>query len=225
MRREWIVVLVTLGLGLFGPHRHATCGEPLDNRIGRRVAPIFLLTRSDVQADLKLAPDQIAEANRLSTELHRRAQVLQGLTGERNVPAVKEARRAIDDQQADWLSKSLSDHQLERLGQLDLQWEGAAAMISRPLVTEYLNLTPDQVQKVTEYVKESRQRQAPANWTAADHFNLTRRAIALLSDKQRDQWIHLLGPKCPFMVATQKPAIPTAPRTAQGTGSQPLPTR
>ena len=46
--------LIVLGLTVAGFTPIARSGEPLDDRLGIRTVPIFLLTRSDVQADLKL---------------------------------------------------------------------------------------------------------------------------------------------------------------------------
>ena len=43
---------------------------------------------------------------------------------------------------------SHSPEQLGRLDQIDLQWEGAAAMLSRPFLDESLNLTDRQKQKI-----------------------------------------------------------------------------
>jgi hypothetical protein len=208
-----------------GAARPITATEPLDDRIGRRVAPIFLLTRSDVQTDLKLVPEQIADANQLSAELHVKAQALRGLVGDKNVAAVKAARKVIDDQQQDWLSKRLSPEQLDRLGQLDLQWEGAAAMITRPLVTEYLDLTPAQVERIGGFVMVARRRQSQATWNAGDHFNLTRQAIAVLSNSQRERWINLLGPKCEFAVAAVPAASIPSPRTARAGAGPNFPAR
>ena len=58
-----------------------------------------------------------------------------------------------------------------------------------------LNLTPDQREKVAACISpRARRNRAQAAWTYDDHVNLTRKAIAVLSDRQRDLWIHVLGP-------------------------------
>ena len=120
-------------------------------------------------------------------------------------------RRAIDENQSRWLSTHLTPQQLERLGQIDLQWEGAAAMLNRPLVAEYLSLTREQQEKVARYIAEGREQRARATWTSAEHVGLTRKAISVLSDKQKDLWIHVLGPPCRFSIA----ARPQAPWTSR----------
>ena len=80
MRHGWTVfpTLIVLGLGLCGFTRPARGGEPLDDRLGMRTVPIFLLTRSDVQADLKLDPKQVAMCRRGAIALQRRASLLRG---------------------------------------------------------------------------------------------------------------------------------------------------
>lgn len=199
MRHGLTVVLVTLGLGLFGPTRVGKCGEPFDERLGRRIEPIFLLTRGDVQADLKLLPNQIADLHRVGGLLYRKAQSLKGKTG----PSVNEARRQIDEELTIWLGTHLTLQQLDRLQEIDFQWEGAAAMV-RPIVVEYLQLTPEQKQKVAQYVAEStKQRERGASWTVIDHVSLSRKAVSLLSDTQRERWASLLGQPCQFLRVPQ----------------------
>jgi hypothetical protein len=210
MRHGLTVVLVSLGLGLLSFPRVGECTEPLEDRLGLRIQPLFLLTRVDVQTDLKLHPDQIADLNRVGAKLYRKAQLLRGKSG----PAIAEARRQIDDEQTEWLGKHLTIDQLERLWEIDHQWEGAAAMV-RPIVAEYLGLTAAQEQKVTQYLAESMEQRKRATWTASDHFDLTRKAVAVLSDKQKQLWADLLGKPCQFSIIGQKPTT-HASRSARG---------
>ena len=150
MRHGWTVfpTLIVLGMGLSGFTRPARGGEPLDDRLGTRTVPIFLLTRSDVQADLKLDPKQIAICRRGAIALQRRALLLRG----RKDAGATAARRAVDQEMSVLLSDNLTPEQLARLDQIDLQWEGAAAMLTRPFLGESLNLTPEQTKKVRECI-------------------------------------------------------------------------
>ena len=75
---------------------------------------------------------------------------LRGKTGD----AVVAERRAIDEAQLEWLSNNLTGNQLERLRQIELQWEGVAAMLSRPMVASYLKLTPEQQQTLARIIAE-----------------------------------------------------------------------
>jgi hypothetical protein len=206
MRHGWTVstrlICVVLALGAI--NRLARSGEPLDDRLGIRLAPIVLLSRADVQADLKLSPVQISESRREAEVLYYKALGLRGKTE----PGDLAARRAIDEEQNLWLKAHLAEPQLNRLDQIDLQWQGAAAMLSRPFVAEYLNLTPDQRDNLARCVKEGAERRARAAWTYADHVLLTRKAISILSEKQQSLWIHVLGPPCQFSIGSRPPATP-----------------
>jgi hypothetical protein len=211
MRHGWMVFLLLsfLSLGPLGFARQARGGEPLDQRLGIRTAPIFLLTRSDVQTDLKLDSKQVAECHRAALTLYRKATGLKGKTG----PAMVAARRAIDEELSEWLSNNLSPGQLARLDQIDLQWEGASAMLSRPMLDEHLSLTPDQRERVAQCISAKKAQRAQGAWTYADHVELTRTAIAVLSKRQRDLWIHVLGPACRFTIGVnpQTPHSPAQP--------------
>src|SRR5205823_9179944 len=81
----------------------------------------------------------------------RSSDLLRGKTGH----AVMTERRAIDEAQAEWLARNLSGNQLARLRQIELQWEGARAMLSRPTIAEYLKLTPEQRQMLVRTITQS----------------------------------------------------------------------
>ncbi len=54
--------------------RGALGGEGLpDARLGIRATPMLLITRADVQADLRLAPEQVADAERTLDNLREKA--------------------------------------------------------------------------------------------------------------------------------------------------------
>src|SRR4029079_250908 len=63
-----------------------------DSRLGVRTAPLLLLSRPDVQADLGLTPEQTSSAQRTITALYVQATALKG----RPDAEVLAARRAID---------------------------------------------------------------------------------------------------------------------------------
>jgi len=203
MRQGSTVVkaLIAIGLALAGFTRVARSGEPLDDRLGIRTVPMFLLLRPDVQADLKLDAKQISESHRAASALYDKALRLRGKVG----GSIVAARRAVDADQSQWLTTHLTPKQLDRLEQIDLQWEGAGAMLSRPFVAEYLGLTPEQQEKVAGYIAEGKGRRARVTWTPAEHVELTRRAVSVLSDKQRDLWRHVLGPPCRFATTNANP--------------------
>jgi hypothetical protein len=203
---------VVLGVGVLVFAPQARSGHPLDDRLGVRTAPIFLLDRADVQRDLGLEGAQASEIRRKAVELYRRAQVLKGSKASGVVPA----RRVIDDDASQWITANLAPKQRERLAQIELQWEGATALITRPLVGEYLNLTPEQHKKVARFVADARAAQSPGPWDYEGHVALERKAIGLLTEKQREQWIQLLGPPCHFSLTSRssRPAGPQPPPVA-----------
>jgi hypothetical protein len=168
-----------------------------DTRMGIRTAPLLLLSRPDIQADLRLEPVQISGAQTAINELTQRAVALRGKTG----AAVIAGRRAIDEAQADWLAKNLSGNQLARLRQIELQWEGASAMLSRPTVAEYLKLTPEQRQILVRAVSERNSRRASSRLAQQDERVLNQRAQAVLSKVQQDLWSNLLGTPCRFAMS------------------------
>jgi hypothetical protein len=190
------MVLALLGAGPDAPSHE---NPILDERLGVRTAPIFLLTRPDVQLDLHLDAGQIDGARSTLARLLDEAMRVRAKSG----PAVMTARKAIDDQMNHWLGRHLTAQQLERLRQIDLQWEGVSAMIKRPVVAEYLRLDAEQRLAVDRVVAAQLElRQARGFLTLAEHENFLSQALADLSPGQRDLWSHLLGPPCRFSIGS-----------------------
>ncbi len=97
-------------------------------------------------------------------------------------------------------------------------------MLSRPLLDDSLNLSPEQKEAVTKLVAEANSRRASGPPTYDEHVALTRAAIAVLSDRQKDLWIHVLGPHCQFSIGNPV-ALPANPPTATARGARPAVTR
>jgi hypothetical protein len=172
-----------------------------DDRLGIRTAPLLLLSRPDVQADLKLDRTQVLAAQNMINELTRRAVALRGKTGS----GVIAERRAIDQTQLDWLGKNLTGNQLERLRQIELQWEGPGAMLSRPMVSDYLRLTSEQRQKLARIVSQRAATRAKVSFPPTDHQSLTLQVRSLLSPSQYALWTNLLGTPLRFAATTPVP--------------------
>lgn len=194
----WICALSLLGGSAARAGEGKGARDPLDTRLGMRTAPLLLLGRADVQADLALTPIQVASVQRAITQIHARAE---GLRGKPNTPAVISARQAIDEAQRRWLSTELTALQQARLIQIDLQWEGPAALATRPSLAEALALTPDQIRQLRAVVTEHRQADHPE-----PERRLTERVLAVLKPEQRDRWKALLGR--PFVVGGSTAAAP-----------------
>lgn len=163
-------------------------------RLGIRTAPLILLSRDDVRAELSLTPEQTAGAEKALTALHARA-----LATKQMQPEVARAeRKVIDDAQAAWVKSNLSPDQLVRLSQIDLQWEGPSALVSRPMVGDVLGLTPEQRSALTRAVEARNAARATANYDASHEKTLAEQTIAILTEPQKSRWKTILGK--PFAV-------------------------
>ncbi len=165
-----------------------------DGRMGIRTAPILLLSRPDVQADLKLEKAKIDSVHKTIDGLTQRAQALRGQTG---VAAIA-GRQSIDEAQGEWLKTNLSDQQFTRLSQIDLQWEGPSALVSRPVVAEHLKLTPSQIRSLTQLISERNSRLAKGASTPPEESEVRRKAMAVLTNPQLEVWNAMIGEHCRF---------------------------
>jgi hypothetical protein len=164
-----------------------------DDLIGTRVAPILLLSRPDVRADLALTPAQVRESEALSVELHARALALKGKAG----PRYAAERKAIDEAQRAWFEGRLSAAQLNRLFQIDLQWEGRAALVTRPLVGHHLGLSSQQVATLKEAVAARDAARLKGESPGGAEQALAGRIDPLLTPDQKLVWREMQG--APFV--------------------------
>lgn len=182
-----------------------------DARLGMRTAPILLLTRPDVQADLDLGPEQVAAVAQTIRTLYTQAEALRGKP---DTPEVVAARRAIDQSQSEWIQTRLSVEQQTRLLQIDLQWEGPTALLTRPIVAEVLGLDPAQRRALAEAVTAQRRLDSQSAGESRPETvrRLAQSALSILSDEQEQRWKAMLGH--PFalrrMGGIQDPAVQTA---------------
>ncbi len=188
MRQGSTLPLVSLWLGLAAgsPALAGGWGLPDESR-GARVAPLLLLSRPDVRDDLKCTPDQAIEADRAIADFHRQAAGLKGRTD----AAAKAERRLVDERQWMWIELHLTDDQRDRLGQVDLRWEGPAAIHTRPAVAEALSLSPDQKAALARLVAEHHAERAKDPLAAGHKFEA--KATALLDEGQKQRWDRMLG--------------------------------
>lgn len=161
-----------------------------DDRMGVRTAPILLLSRDDVATDIGLTTEQRKKTWEKIDDLGRRAADLKG----RSDKDVNLLRRAIDQSQLEWLRAELKPEQLARLTQIDLQWEGPSAILSRPQVAEALHLTGDQKSKIQAIFKswavQSTNIAPPLAKT-----ELTKKVFKELDETQQQSWRSLTGPE------------------------------
>src|SRR4051794_10012696 len=187
--RHALAALMLLGVAAV-PASSFGDDAPLPNsRLGIRTVPLLLLSRPDVRADLGLSPEQSAEARHAISELHAKAAALRGKTGAEAIAA----RGAIDEEQRRRLEALLSPQQQDRLVQIDLQWEGPSALISRKIVAESLNLDDRQRATLAQAISDRNRRRAQAAYGAGEERQLAEQALAILTEPQRARWRAMLG--------------------------------
>ncbi len=164
--------------------------KPLpDSRLGIRTAPILLLTRPDVQAELKLTAEQIDEAEKEISRLYSEAAALKGKSESEAVTL----RRAIDELEFRWIQQNLEDIQRERLAQVELWWEGTSALISRPWLAEKLGLTETQRKELEKAVVERDQDRKKRGFDIEAEKKLRKVGLALLTPDQKERLHAVLG--------------------------------
>lgn len=198
------ILLLALVAGS-APESPATAGRfSLPDRcLGLRMQPLLLLSRADVRADIGLDEQQAGDVDKAIFDFVARAATARGAVG----PALVEARRAIDVEAKQWLETHLSEQQYRRLIQVDLQWEGPSSLISRPVIAEHLELTPDQRQAIeAALAARNQQRKAydqafmaqnknrlPDAYPQEIELTFAKKAAEILSAKQRQLWSDMAG--------------------------------
>ena len=178
-----------------------------DESRGSRVAPLFLLSRPEIREDLKIAPDQAAEIDKAIVDLFEKARALKGKTGQ----AAIEARKAVDDGEIAWIEKHLTPDQVARLWQVDLLWEGPAAMATRPSVADELSLSDEQTAAMKAALRERNALRDKTKDVAAANHQFGVRALTILSDGQKQRWAEMVGH--PIARKPTTPAASTATAT------------
>jgi Spy/CpxP family protein refolding chaperone len=159
-----------------------------DERIGVRTAPILLLSRDDVATDLNLTQDQRAKTWDMIAELGRQAAELKG----RSDKDALVLRRKIDQAQLEWLNRELTPEQNARLNQIDLQWEGPSALVTRPQISQTVHLTEAQKTKIREILGAAGKSALPTD--LARRETVIRQVFRELDETQQQTWRALIGP-------------------------------
>jgi hypothetical protein len=160
-----------------------------DSLIGDRIAPLLLLSRADIRADVGLDPRQTAELERAIAEHHARAAALRGKSGSSAVAA----RREIDESMQRWIDAHLSEAQRVRLIQIELWWEGPSALVTRPIVADTLSLTHAQRQTLGGAVNEYRQKRRSGTLRPEDVEHLAKLSFDILNEEQRLRYNEMRG--------------------------------
>ena len=199
-----------LALGISGVPPAAR-GERMslpDCYLGHRMQPLLLLTRADVRADVGLNAAQAEAVDNAVPQFVARAAAIRGLAG----PSAQDARRAVDDEAQRWLEAHLDEKQYKRLVEVDLQWEGPSSLISRPILAEHLELTPDQKTRLAQAVATRNQQRRPGTFNQSLEKALANQALTILTRKQQDLWFAMQGRRfSPQFTDTAQSAARTSP--------------
>jgi Spy/CpxP family protein refolding chaperone len=199
----------------------------------------LILPTQEVQKELGLTDDQKAQVKDLFSEVRQKArsalgnfnlQELLKLSQEERDKRLGEARKKAEATYKgieDKLAKILDAKQLDRLGQIRLQREGAAAL-ARPKIAEQLGLSDEQKAKIKKIMAESQPRilsvgaEKPSPDQIRDFFSQMRERrkklqsdlLAVLTDQQKAKWSEMKGkefksPERPGPAT--KPAEPAKP--------------
>jgi len=191
MRQGLTIALVPLlWLATFGSPSRA--GDPWslpDEARGTRVAPLLLLSRLDVREDLKISSEQVPQIDQAILDLFEKAKGLKGKSGQ----AAIEARKAVDEGEKAWLEQHLTPDQVDRLWQLDLHWEGPAAIVTRPGVGEALSLSDEQQAALRTALRERNALREKTRDVVAANHQFGTRALTILSDGQKQRWARMVG--------------------------------
>ena len=178
-----------------------------DSRLGRPVQPLLLLSRTDVRTELNMSAEQASSAERAIRSFYVQAATLRGKP---NTQDTVNARRAVDEAAVGWIETQLATEQRTRLTQIQLQWEGPAALAKRPVVAETLSLSPEQKATLARAIKT--RDEARDRGDADAEYNLGQEVLRSLSKTQGESWRQMMG----------KPFTFRSVRTAQAQ-AEPLP--
>ena len=141
----------------------------------------------------------MADADRTLNELYQQALALKGQQGQEG----RNRKRAIDEASDHWLQTRLTEAQRKRFAQLDLQWEGASAVIKRPVVADHLHLTTEQQTRLSEAVAARNRRRDAGDDLWDCERQLFEQTRAVLTPEQKQGWFAMLGTPFAF---TRQPA-------------------
>jgi hypothetical protein len=215
--RHWALrsCLVVAAVAAVTPTARAQEFVLTDDRAGYPTAPILLLSREDVRRDLGLDTRQTAAAREAVATLLSKASALRGQKSESAELAA--ARREIDQAQLAWIEHYLSGNQQARLVQLELQWEGLSALVTRPSIASEVRLTDAQRKALLPLVLLRHRHRIQGQPTADDDHALATQVEQTLTASQKELWASLQG--LPLNRLPQPAASADAPATATASAS------
>jgi len=166
-----------------------------------------LLMMPEVQREIGLTQQQLQQIQQLMMQqreqMREMMQQMGAATPEQRQQLMQQAMRGWEEE----MGKILQPNQKARLRELQLQAEGASALM-RPDVAKELNLTDEQKGKINNIMQQYRQRQAQL-WQPGGDPNADRQArfqqmqqlrqqmdkelLEVLTPEQQEQWKKMLG--------------------------------
>lgn len=201
MSQGWAAILMSAALAQ-GAADEKPWSLP-DERFGVRTAPVLLLSRPDVQAELALSPKQIRQSEKAIRRLWEQAYAVRD---QPNDLAGQRVREALNEAQERWISESLSGVQQARLREIERQWEGPSILLTRQDIIKRLGITSTQQRAVTSAIS--------AYPYTLEGRDATAKAVRdVLGESQRGAWDALWGRSFAFKSsspAPQDPAVSSA---------------
>lgn len=183
---SWSMTAAAVLLTLFVAGTRPVEAQVPDEAIGVRLSPILLLSRADVRQELALNVDQVEAVFQAIGTFHEKAETLRGRSG----PEAIAARREIDEEAGRWIAETFSEEQRARLDQIDLQWQGASALIARPTIAASLELTDEQRSQIQQTLGRG---PLAGEDSLQAHRRIQRDAVAVLDEQQRLRWLAMVG--------------------------------
>src|SRR5262249_38457901 len=82
---------------------------------------------------------------------------------------------------------------LKRLIEIDLQWEGPSALISRPIITDHIGVTPEQKASLVQAVAAYSQKRSQSGDLRESVGQLAQQTKAILTSEQLERWYAMPG--------------------------------
>lgn len=175
-----------------------------------------LIGNESVQKELMLDETQVERAKALAADMREKMQALrpqlEGLQGEEAMTKRQELMKPINEEAMKTVDSFLKAEQMTRFKQIEVQQMGANAL-THEAIAKKLSVTPEQKEKVTALLADSRSqmrelftsagddRQAAMQKVQALRKETNEKAMALMTEDQKKTWKEMTGE--PFEVVQQ----------------------
>jgi hypothetical protein len=197
-------VLATVGLSLLISSVAFAQGQGRGFGFGGGGGGLFLLSRPEVQTELKMTDEQKSQVQEKQAAQRANGQGRQ--QGFQNLSPEERQKRLADMQaeQTKVVNSILNPEQQARFKQISLQQSGLRGLAQNPAAADELKLTADQTTQIQSILMASREaqrglfqqgadRQAGFEKMQAMNKETDGKILAVLTDAQKTQWTQMLG--------------------------------